>query len=124
MAFTYSMKRIYSQGGDGLSSTENLSDALSLEISQAIAANQTNLAIALTMDVSQLKAVYILCDQDITLNFNGHSAPAPQILLKANVAYEWSSTGYLVNLLTTDITGLEITNTTACQLEMRFLYHT
>jgi len=64
----------------------------------------------MTIDVSQLKAIYILSDQNITLETNSGSAPADTLNLLANVPYVWHTGSYFTNLLTTDVTASYWTN--------------
>ena len=64
----------------------------------------------LAVDVSQVKAVFILSDQDLTLETNSGGSPANTLALKANVPYIWYTNKPQALVFTTDITALYITN--------------
>lgn len=79
----------------------------------AIPANQTNLELALSLDVSQIRAIHIESDVDMTLEFNDSTTGTPTINLKANIPYQWLTNDYNALLLNTDVTKVYVTNTTA-----------
>lgn len=83
---------------------------LSYNQSVPIAADQL---VALTLDVSQVKAVVILSDQDLTLETNSSGAPTNTLTLKANVPYIWYTNKPQALVFTGDITALYITNASA-----------
>jgi hypothetical protein len=70
----------------------------------------TDLEITFALDVSAIQAIFIKSDQAITIETNSGAAPDDTLNLLANVPYVWSSDSYFVNLLTTDITALFVTN--------------
>lgn len=77
----------------------------------------------LAVDVSQVKAVFILSDQDITLETNSGGSPANTLALKANVPYVWFTNKPQALVFTSDITALYITNASGSEanLIMEFL---
>lgn len=78
---------------------------------------------AFVLDVSQVKAVFILSDQDITLETNSSGAPTNTLALKANVPYIWYTNKPSALVFTGDITALYITNASAAiaNLQMEIL---
>lgn len=68
---------------------------------------------ALALDVSQVKAVFLLSDQDLLLETNSSSSPANTLSLKANVPYIWYTNKPQALVFTTDITALYLTNASA-----------
>jgi hypothetical protein len=69
--------------------------------------------VALAIDVSQVKAIVILSDQDLLLETNSSSSPAQTLSLKANVPYFWYTNKPVAMVFSTDITALYITNASA-----------
>lgn len=68
---------------------------------------------ALTLDVSQVKAILILSDQDLTLETNNSGTPTNTLALKANVPYVWYTNKPQALVFTSDITSLYVTNASA-----------
>jgi len=81
----------------------------------AIADSETDFEVALALDVSEIKALYICSTQDVTLETNDGSTPDDTISLKANVPYIWHEDSYHDCLLTTDVTALFITNASGAE---------
>lgn len=83
----------------------------SLQISVAEACpNSATTQIALTLDVSAVKAIMIYSDRALTLKTNSASTPDNTIVLKAGVPYIWDTDSYESFLLTTDVTSLHLVN--------------
>jgi hypothetical protein len=69
--------------------------------------------VALVLDVSQVKAIVILSDQDLTLETNNSGTPVDTLALKANVPYFWYTNKPQALAFGTDITALYVTNASA-----------
>lgn len=91
----------------------------------ALGASDSDIEIALVVTVARLKMVYIIADQDFTLETNSSSAADESIALKANEPYLWYTGSYYTNLLATDITKIFLTNdsdpATATQVHIEIL---
>jgi hypothetical protein len=74
---------------------------------------------AMALDVSQVKAIAILSDQDLTLETNSSSAPDNTLSLKANVPYIWYTNKPQALVFTTDITALYVTNASAAVASLK-----
>lgn len=96
----------------------------SYDIDESIPGPSTDQLVALTLDVSQLKALYLWADQDLTLQFNSHSSPTPAINLTANKAVVWYLDGGLTCPLSVDVTSLHVVSaaSVAANLKCRFLF--
>ena len=99
-------------GGESTSQLNTLTAGLRIAISEAIAI-ANDVLVALSVDVSQVKAVYILSDQNVTLETNSSGAPTNTLALIANVPYVWYTNKYDVLKFTSDITALYVTNASA-----------
>lgn len=76
-----------------------------------IAASQTDVLIALAIDVSQIRGLYMLVEGgDITLQTNNGTTPTDTLVLKNGVALTWDSTsGYSSNPFSGDVTAIYAT---------------
>jgi hypothetical protein len=82
-----------------------------LQINEPIADQVTDGLVACTVDISQLKAVTIESDQDVTLETNDGSAADDTFALLANVPLFWTSDYLAVaGIFSADITALYVTN--------------
>ena len=97
-------------GGKTLRHTKTYSGEGRVSIDQPVTDGLTDLEIAMTLDVSQVTAFYMVADQDMTVETNNAGAPVDTIVLKANVPYVWNSDTYDTFLLGTDVTKLFLTN--------------
>lgn len=62
-----------------------------------------------SIDVSEIKSIVVMCTKDATLETNSGSSPANTITLKANEPYIWWSNAPWVNKFTTDVTAMFLT---------------
>ena len=70
----------------------------------------TDLEVAVEIDVSEIKSIYLHSTQNITLETNSGGAPVDTINLIANVPYSFTTDSYFTNLLATDVTAFFLTN--------------
>lgn len=87
-----------------------LTGSARLSVEESVADGQTNKQIVCAVDVSAVKAFYLVSSQDVTFETNSGSSPADTIALKAGVPYVWHPTSYHAFLLGTDVTSIFITN--------------
>jgi hypothetical protein len=108
-----SIERRFSLGvSPGVSKTISITGGQEVVIDESVPGPSTNLAIALALDVSQLKGAYIVCDTNINLFFNEAStgSPSKTINLLANQPFSWTNLSYHTNPWgATDVTGLFVT---------------
>lgn len=70
----------------------------------------TDLQVTLALDVSETKSLYIVCDQDVTVETNDASSPDDTLTLKADKPLVWYENCGYSNPLGTDVTDLFVTN--------------
>lgn len=97
-------------GDTTISKTTEQTATARVSIEESIPDAAANEPIAFTLDVSQLKSIYIVSDQDVLLETNDGTTPDDSISLLAGVPYVWTDDSYHACLLTADVTGLFITN--------------
>lgn len=91
-------------------------------LEETIVTATTDGEIVFTCDVSAIKAIIILSDQNITFETNAADHAGGNILsLLANVPYVWTYDSYFTNLLTADITKLYITNASGSTATLKIL---
>lgn len=100
-------------------------DACSEISDLAIAGPVTNRLIACTLDVSEIKAIIIVCSEDATLKTNSSGSPDNTLTLKANEPYIWWVNAPWTNVLTVDVTALYLTvaATASTDFLMNVLYN-
>lgn len=77
-----------------------------------VPASTSDHEVALAIDVSEIKSIYIQSNQNITLETNETTAPPDTLALLADEPYLWWTGWLYTNLLTTDITTTFWTNGT------------
>lgn len=98
--------------GNTLISHTVVSSSSSLKsVEDTIADSATDFAINEMVDVTTLKSLYIVCDQDVTLETNDGTTPQETILLKKDQPLVWlSSNAYFTIPFAGDVTGFFVTN--------------
>lgn len=123
MAFTHTIQRKVIAAGGAIQASNDYTGESQTSIDESVPI-QSDYEVAFTLDVSAIKAIFIMSDQDLTLETNDGGSPVDTISLLANVPYVWHTGSYFVNKLTTNITALFLTNASAAaarfQLEVVF----
>lgn len=109
MAFTHRVTQNVN-GGKPITKENDYSGSGQISIDETIADSTTDGLVAMSLDVSQIKSIYIVATVAMLLETNSGSAPAETISLVADVPYVWTTDSYDTNLLATDITALFLTN--------------
>lgn len=125
MAITETLTLVWGRVSETISKSVSLSSGAVVDIDEAIADDTTDGLVALTLDVSQLKLVYIVCDQAVTLETNSSSSPDDTLTLTADTPVLWYvGCGYPIgDLFSADVTALYVTNASGgtATLRCRFL---
>lgn len=127
MSFTDTITREWDGDDTKLSQSKAVTNELRANVSISIADGLTDKLVAWAIDISQLKALHIQSDQDITIETNnpaGTSAAADDTLtLLANQPISWQTGDVMDHPFTADITQIYVTNASgsAAQLEIRAL---
>lgn len=126
--FTHTITKLFSSdSGVSFSSAIASTGGLEINVDEAIPALSSDLAVAFTADVSQLKSLYIVGSAAMTIETNDGGSPINTITLAANVPFVWTSQDSLdlrdtaETAITTDITALYLTSTGGGSLKIRAL---
>jgi hypothetical protein len=120
MSFTHTLtKRVAPGAGTQISKAIENTGGLEANLSESIAASQTNLQLNYALDVSAVKSFYMVASVDMLVETNSGGSPVDTINLRANEPYDWHVNAYNTFKFGTDITALFITNTLAGTLEIR-----
>ena len=112
MAFTHKIIETWTSGNRSIATESDYSGDAQESKDVSIPDSETDYLVNFALDVSQIQAIFILSDQDITLETNDGGSPVDTISLLAGKPYIWKKTdSYDTCKLTTDITALYITNT-------------
>ena len=99
-------------------------------IDESIPDSSTDLLVNATVDITALQSVFLLCDQDVTVETNNGGTPQETIALKKDDPLLWRKAGnqldgadYPKNPFSADVTAFFITNASgfAAQLKMEIL---
>jgi hypothetical protein len=124
MSFTHQVTEKVLVGGESISNVSTLTSGSKISIDESMPV-ATDTPLAITLDVSQAKSVYILSDRDITIETNATNAAGGNTLaLKANIPYVWYTNKYHALVFTADITVAYITNAAAgaARLQIEILF--
>jgi len=110
--------------GRTLPASNTLSGEAGTPLEAVISDNSTDKVVSWTLDVSQVAMVYILSDQDITLETNDGSTPDDTLALKAGIPYVWYTDKYDSLIFTADVSILYVTNASGedATLQIETLY--
>ena len=97
-------------GSRSLEKQNTFSSERDLGLEVQVAGSTTDKLVNWSCDVSQVQAIYIVSDQDLTFETNDGSSPDDTISLLANVPYIWHVNSYHAFKLTTDVTKLYLSN--------------
>lgn len=111
MAFTHNIDIGWSQGNNAPVNTR-LAISADQEVNTApvVPDSSTDLQVNLAVDVSAMKSLHIVSDQDVTIETNDGSTPDDTLELTADVPILWYEGCGYSNPLTADVTALFITN--------------
>ena len=73
----------------------------------------------IAIDVGQMKALFILSDQDITLETNSATVPDDTLSLLADEPVIWWATDLHTALLTVDVTAIYLTNASGAEATVK-----
>ena len=106
------INRNINAGGVNLQSRISITGGALYLVDESIPGPSTNLEVALVIDVSQLKAIYLHSDKAMTLYFNEAStgSPSKTLALAANQAFSWDNLcGHANPFGATDVTKVFVT---------------
>jgi hypothetical protein len=108
---THSLTRGWQRNSDITSKRQDITADGELTAEIAVPDSSTDLQATVAIDVSAMKSLFLLSDQDVTIETNSGSAADDTITLKAGIPLIWENvSGYYTNPLGTDVTDLYITN--------------
>lgn len=110
MSYTATITERIVAGADSYEESIEASASSKILVDESVANGETDYEITLAVDVSEIAALYLSSDQDVTFETNDGAAPDDTIALRANEPLLWQDNSYYSNLLTTDITSVFITN--------------
>jgi len=109
MSFTLDLTITVRAGGEELSGTITQTAGQLVEYDETISADAADALVAATLDVSQIKALWMMADGDITLETNDGDAPDDTIAMKADEPIEWSADADHACPFTSDVTAFYFT---------------
>jgi len=107
---TQNVNQDWSDGNDSLSRKVIVAADGEANLEIAVADESTDLAANIGIDVSALKFLYIVSDQDLTVETNDGTSPDDTLTLSAGKPIVWYDGCGYSNPLGTDVTALYLTN--------------
>lgn len=123
MAFTHYLVRTYTTSGASVSKTATVTGGLESNVDEALSASSANVTINWQLDQSACQGLMIVATNAVTLCTNDLSSGSPDqtLELTADKPYTWAYGDYASCPITTDVTALYASCTTACTLSIRAL---
>lgn len=120
---TFTAQQAMTTPSGTLTDSKSYSGSSFLELEESVANGSTDLAIVVAIDVSAVKAFYIISDVAMTIETNSGSSPTNTLSLVAGVPYLWTTDSYNTFKLTGDVTVMYATNASgsAGTLKLRVL---
>ena len=115
---------VVSIGDDGRRSVIDgvaISGGREIAFSKAISASQTDLLVPVSFTTANLRSIFLLSDQNLTLKTNSSGSPANTFTITANVPFVWQYQSGVTNPFGTDVTAFYVTNTPALTFKGRIL---
>ena len=124
MSFAHKLLDQWSSAGRTIEAVNEYSGDAQTSLEIAVPDSASDQQADLTLDVSTIKAIYILSDQDVTLETNDGTTPDDTISLKAGVPLIYHENGYFANPFSQDITALYLTNSSgaAATVQLEVVY--
>ncbi|NIO43789.1 MAG: hypothetical protein GTO41_28705 [Burkholderiales bacterium] len=111
MAFNQTITRSVSSAGGREIRKSNVYSADGLDTREiSVPDSTTDLLVNFTLDISQLKSIYMVSDQNLTVETNDSAAPQETIALLADKPLMWQNDSYYACPFAGDITKLYLTN--------------
>ncbi|HAI11075.1 MAG TPA: hypothetical protein DCM28_05180 [Phycisphaerales bacterium] len=108
---THSLTRGWQRNSDVETKRQDITADGEITAEIAVPDSSTDLQATVGIDVSEIKSLYLLSTQDVTIETNDGSSADDTIALKAGIPLIWENvSGYYDNPLSTDVTDLYITN--------------
>lgn len=120
MSFTITHDLKTVAGGKTIQKSNEYTGSGHHRVDEDIADSTTDQEITFNLDISALKAITMVADQDVTVETNNGSTPGDTFNLKADQPLMWNSgDSYFSNPFSTDVTALFVTNASGSSANLR-----
>lgn len=107
---THKINSDWQAGNESLSKQITITADGEANVEVAVADEAADLAINIAIDISALQLLYIVADQDLTIETNDGTTPDDTLALKAGKPIVWYEGCGYDNPLSADVTALHATN--------------
>lgn len=123
MSITHTLTdKVSSSSGGSLSAQATEVGTSEYSVDQTFPAGSSNASLTGAFNYADIQSIYMLADQNLTLETNSGSSPSNTFSLIAGRPLVWSkSAGYFSNPLTANVTALFVTCTPATRLQIKIL---
>ena len=110
MSFTHTIEVNWKGAGREIKASNNYSgDAQGPSIDVVVADATADQEVVISIDKSQIKAIFMLSSVDVLIETNSSAGTADLINLKAGEPYIWFTDSLDTNLITQDVTAMFLT---------------
>lgn len=110
MAFSATFEENIAIGGVTRHKTNTISNSGRTSFDESVATGETDYEINIDLDVSAVKAFFLVSDQNVTFEVNDGAGAGGSLSLVANIPYIWYTNKYDSFTFGTDWTSVFITN--------------
>lgn len=116
MSFSHEINQAWSNGARSIPASNSFSGGgEGPGIDEVIPAEASDTEVAYSLDVSQVKAFFMLAQGDMTIKTNNAGAPDNTLELKAGIPYIWFTNSYDSFQITVDVTKLFVSDGSAAE---------
>lgn len=117
MAIEQGLKFRWNEGGAYHSKRVSDTASSAISILENVPDGTTDQEVSISLDIDQIKILYIAADQNLTLETNSGSSPDDTINLLAGVPLAWHVNSYFSNPFSVDIASIFLSNSAGADAE-------
>lgn len=121
MSNSITLKHSHTSGGNTDTYQQTITAGSLKDLQESIPDSSTDLAVAFTLDYSACKYLLIYSDAAVTIKTNSSSTPDDTLAVPAGKPYVWADGMLHTLLITADITGLFVTNSSGGAAALRIV---
>jgi hypothetical protein len=110
MSFSMTFTEAVSSDEGQLSYSKEVTADLKIAVDVVVPDSTVDKEVDVALDYDKIQGIYIVSDQNLTLETNVAGTPVDTINLVANVPYVWHADSYCIIKFTADVTKIFLTN--------------
>lgn len=119
MSVTHRIQFRFQKGNDVIDKTVVSASGAENNLDEAIPDATTDGLVAWACDLTQMKSIYMVSDQDLSIDTNSAHPGTDEFELKANEPLVWTENCGLANPFSADVTALYVTNSSGSTANLK-----